>query len=194
MADITKITDFDARILSLIIGQFQETNTLSGIIEAMNIQAQDYENAIFELRDEFWLTIAKGNQLDIIGSILGLERASRTDSEYRIALQAWINISLGSGEPEIIISAINLLYNPNELEYIPNYPAKYYLFLWDTTLEESIDVNKDILDSLSPLGVEALQIEPLYFGSLSAFSGEDVPISLGTSNIDAKNNYLYKVR
>jgi hypothetical protein len=146
--EIQQITDYTIN-LSLLLEQYKKSTKLNGLIDSTCDQADDLESALFELRNLFYLATAEGIQLDIIGSIFGVERMGLNDDDYR-SLIAFFGSFIKSGEPESIITILKRIYAATFVTYIPSYPAVpagYYLITDATiTLAE--------LEVLSPAGVQ----------------------------------------
>ena len=148
MSEITQITDYSSN-LTLILEQYKESDLLKDLIDIMNNQADDLEQALFEIRDEFWLNVAIGNQLDILGGIFGLARKGMSDSDYRTALIGKAAL-ITSGEPETIITLLKLLYEATYVDYwgsFPVIPAGFYL-------HTDAEITMQELERISPAGVQ----------------------------------------
>jgi len=146
--EIQKITDFDEN-LSLLPGQFDDSVKLRAVLSQLNTQAKDVEDAIFEVRDEFWLETAAGVQLDVVGSIFNAAREGRTDEVYRAFLQASAG-NVFSGTPEEIIDYLINILGFSNARYSPggvHAPAEFYIRTDDYNLDP------ELLNTLSPAGV-----------------------------------------
>lgn len=120
--ELERITNYDEVTLPLIVRQYFNSDRLRGIIESMNDRADELEQALFEIRDEFWIDTATGAQLDVIGSILGESRLGRNDTDYRAAIKAKA-AQIVSGESEGIISVLKSLFGATFVDYMPEYPT-----------------------------------------------------------------------
>jgi PKD repeat protein len=60
-----------------------------------------------------------GNDLDVVGEVLGLPRLGKSDGAYASALQAMPEINHGSGQLEILIAYTNLFLSPTNLLVFP---------------------------------------------------------------------------
>jgi hypothetical protein len=158
MSEIVKITDWDARIIALIIEQYKEKTLIEGIPTIANIQAQDLENALFEIRDNYWLDTAEGKQLDVIGKIMNILREGRNDTEYRMFLKSQAGATF-SGTPEEIINILKASFGYSVVEYTPGYPEEPAFFYINT--EGQPYVAQDVLYQLSPAGVGGLLLSGL---------------------------------
>jgi hypothetical protein len=156
VSNITRITDYDSVTLDLLITQYRDSDNLKGVIRALNEQAEDIEQALFEIRDEFWLfpvagspiVQAVGKQLDVLGAVFGEPRNGRSDALYREAIRIASSLQY-SGEPEAIISILKTVFGASYAHYTPGWPtipATYYIVTDVTISRWSIDV-------ISPAGV-----------------------------------------
>lgn len=168
---IEQITDYDSN-LSLLLTQFKDSTNLRGLLSAANSSANTIEQALFDIRDGFWLDTAIGVQLDVIGDILGIARTSLDDTIYREGIRARLGL-LFSGEPEGILSALTILFGATFAHYYPGYPAipgSYYIFT-DAVISNSQ------LEILSPAGVQAL-------------IGNNIIDAVGNDIVDAVGNII----
>lgn len=109
------IDDHSAQALARVAQEYKQSTRLLGIIESVVDNWQELDNAFWQLATERYLftdveidqtTVnyeAEGVQLDVIGRILGLDRAALTDDEYRLALKAKIKVIHSSGTGEELI-------------------------------------------------------------------------------------------
>jgi len=163
--EIVKIEDYE-RVLELLPDQFRDSVNLRALFEIRAAQAQDLEDAMFEVRDNYWLDTATGVQLDVIGDILNRPRDGRTDEEYRTYLKN-IGTSILSGTPGEIITALQVIYGlEGPIIYSPEYPAGY--FIYD---EFGYGISTDVLEPITPAGVQGFFGSPIAQGDLS----EDEP-------------------
>lgn len=169
---ITKIDDY-TEFTDLILSQFQDSENLKGIISAMGEVFNDLETAVFEIRSEFEIDDAIGDQLDILGSIFLEDREGRDDTEYRQAIKAKASRQY-SGEPESIIDILKASYGATYVYYRPYYDAKYYI------LTDADIVSEDLVP-ISPSGVQPF-VETHYLVD-----------ALGRYIVDALGRYITSV-
>lgn len=153
MKELTQKTNYE-ELVQLILNQYKDSNNLTGIIESVLRRANISEQALFEIRDEFYLFNAVGAQLDVIGVIFNISRFGRFDSLYRKAIQEKAVLQY-SGEPESIIELMQSVYGATQVQYRPAYPGKYYLFT-DASGVLSREIN-----IINPAGVLALFEKPI---------------------------------
>jgi hypothetical protein len=149
MANIEKKTDQNAD-LKLMLGQYEKSKNLKGVVATNNKQSADLEDALFELRDEFYVDTAEGVQLDIIGKIFKVDRKGDTDTDYRERIKL-TGATIGSGEPEFIIGALKALYGATFVGYYPGYPGEPASF----TVITDATITLSELTVLAPAGVKA---------------------------------------
>jgi hypothetical protein len=142
---ISKISDYKINA-DLLLAQFQDSQKLKGMMQAMGDSRNDLETAIFEIRSEFEIDSAVGDQLDILGSIFAEDREGRDDTEYRQAIKAK-GARQYSGEPESIIEILKASYGATYVHYRPYYDAKYYI-------STDVDITSEDLIPISPAGVQ----------------------------------------
>lgn len=120
----TKITDHSARALARQWGIYSENPNISWLIERMASQVQEAEDAFYQLIAERWLDTAVGNQLDMLGEILGVDRNALDDDDYRLALKAAVARYKSSGRPEQVITSFKLLVESDRVFLSEVFPAE----------------------------------------------------------------------
>jgi hypothetical protein len=136
MKELTKITDYDF-VLDLLIQQYKDKPDCFALIQTISKQSEDLEDALFEVRDEFWVSSAVGVQLDVLGAIQNETRYAKNDTDYRTAIQTRILINNGSGEFEILITALTGLFGATTAHLQNQGNANLYLWT-DIVLTEAI--------------------------------------------------------
>ena len=112
----------------LILEQFKNAENLFKVFEIKSLSQQEIDTLFISIIEKYYLNDAIGAQLDIIGKIVGLSRAGRGDDSYRTLIKLKININASSGQPEIVISAVEQLYDATIVEYRPAYPAGFEIY------------------------------------------------------------------
>lgn len=148
--EIVKQTDYDDNF-TLLLEQFKDSDNLKGILSAFNTEMEKVEDALFEIRDNFYLATAEGDQLDTLGLIFNEDRQGRSDTDYRNAIQSKAEV-LYSGTPEGIYTQLKLLYGATTLQYSPADAGDYALYYMSTDAV----ITEEQLEVLSPAGVTVL--------------------------------------
>jgi len=149
----THIADAKARLLS----QFQGKPLIEGLLDAIDQQVQDYEDATIALQGLLDIASMVGDQLDGIGTILGRAREGLSDADYRTALTERISALYSSGEPEAVIQAYILATGATSVTYVPDYPAKFGL---DGNGTEPANL-LSIIEAAAPAGVGVQLLDTL---------------------------------
>ena len=150
--ELTQITDYQAIAESLLIEQYKDSVNLIGVLNTKSEQANDLEQAIFEVRDSIYLDVATGAQLDIIGHVWNVPRVGLNDNEYRAAIEFKVALRISGTIPELI-QILKSVYGATYVEYFPQYPAKFLII-------SDADINQTELESISPAGVGVFFIDP----------------------------------
>lgn len=145
MIELVQETNYQESALSLLMAQYSNAEKLQGILSAKSNQANDLEQAAFEVRDSIYLEDAAGTQLDIIGKIYDVSRAGMSDSEYREEIEAKIALKISGTIPEVI-NILKSIYSATYTEYYPQYPGKY-LMITDA------DISQEDFEAISPAGI-----------------------------------------
>lgn len=149
--DIIKIDDYDI-YLDLLIQAYQDRPKFVQVLQTLTKQCEDIELAIYEFFTEFSINTAVGNQLDLIGRIVGLDRDGRDDDSYRTLLKIKIEINFSAGTPESLIKTAVSLYSAANVQYVPIYPAKVQLWTDGTIgLYQEYDLELDVPGDLMEL-------------------------------------------
>ncbi len=135
---------------SRLIEQYKESSKFNALIESIILPIQEIENQIDAVYKQRSINTAEGLQLNGIGSIVGESRLDRTDSLYRAAILAQIEINTSGGQPESIINAVRQILKPIVIDYVDIYPAYFQLFIQTNNFISNLP---SIFRSLSPTGV-----------------------------------------
>lgn len=135
--------DHIAEALENLVTQFKGKANIEATLTAFIQQVQDLEEAFFELLEERFIDVAVGAQLDGFGSIVGEARESRSDEDYRLAIKARIQLNLGNGTPEDLISLVRSVAGNVRVKIIDFFPAGFIA---------------DVVDPIDPLVVDPARL------------------------------------
>ena len=99
--------------LDNLLTQFQGENAIEGFLTPFIEQVQILEDVGFELYLDRWAATAVGDQLDVLGRIVGREREGRNDDDYRLWISAQILINRSSGTANELLTVIQLITSNN---------------------------------------------------------------------------------
>lgn len=123
MTNVSKIDQHGIRAKRELFAQFQQSTNLQKLIDVFTEELDELESVFHQLLVERNVTNAVGNQLDIIGEIVGQAREGRTDDEYRTAIRFKIAINTANSTEPSITSAAKLLLNFTEVSIQETFPA-----------------------------------------------------------------------
>jgi len=130
---------------NLILEQFKSSDNINAMIDLSMQQGNKIEQCLYEIKNNFYLDMAEGVQLDILGRVFNELRQGRIDADYRLALQEKGALNF-SGEPESIISILKSTYGATYVNYRPDYPGKFYI-------NTDAEITHSILEPLAMAGV-----------------------------------------
>lgn len=146
------------------------------LIDALFQEVQTVEDEAWNLMAQRSIDTALGNQLDLLGTIIGAVRLpGQSDADYRIRLRAQIIQNLSCGEPETLISILTLLIGGGVSVYVDELGGGNVLPFVSTALT-STQVNQfvNLCQRSAPIGVRVLGIGLFYPGDTFALAGPDV--------------------
>jgi len=106
---IAQETSHKAKAVERLIQQYKNSPKLIGIINALGDQAQSAEDGLYTLFGLLDIDTSEGEQLDGIGSIVGIARQGYSDPTYRILIKGKIAENTSTGTAEDIIQIYNIL-------------------------------------------------------------------------------------
>lgn len=114
----------------LILQYLKDAENINKIFEIKGLRRNEQEALFFSILDHYYLDTAIGAQLDIIGKIVGIQRDGRTDDNYRILIRLKQKINNSSGNIQILIDTIRILFSATFVHYIriDEEPATINLF------------------------------------------------------------------
>lgn len=135
-----------------LLYQFKDKPNFEAFVTAFVQQFQDIEDVIGQLLTDRQVDTATGENLNILGRIVGQPREGRTDADYRIWIKARIQINKSSGLTEEIYNVLKLItgfmdvgdFQIEELDY----PASFFMTI--NPALESLDpqIIYDVIDEM----------------------------------------------
>jgi hypothetical protein len=134
--------DHSARGLERLLYQFQgEAHPLIQALAEAPLQVSTVlDQLLIDVDGLRWLDTAVGEQLDVVGAILGCEREGRYDSPYRTAIEAELLVLRSSGTVDQIFAPLDLYEPGNDgtvSDLKPLDPAGFRLSITDPVLDET---------------------------------------------------------
>lgn len=97
------------RALARLTQQFRGKTNVEALLSALAAPGQDVEDACWQLLTERTVDEAIGAQLDDLGAIVGEERQSRDDDDYRRFIRARITVNRSTGSANDILTVARLV-------------------------------------------------------------------------------------
>ena len=119
-----KLNHVDEAIAHLL-QQFKGLTNWPKVLTAFVEQIQDLENMFEDLISIPDLDTSTGEQLDVLGRIVGEARQGRSDSDYLIGLRGRILVNKSEGTPVDIIELLTVISDGSSVELIEYFPAAY---------------------------------------------------------------------
>lgn len=144
--------------VALLLEQFRGRARLEALLCSYLERISELELAIVEVRNLRDLDSAAGEQLDVIGRIVGESREGRTDDDYRRFLRVRILINKSTGTPEELIAAAVLVTQPDAIELVESFPAFVTVTAFaGGAVADGGKVN-EVLQLMKPAGVGLLYV------------------------------------
>lgn len=111
---------------------------MEAILDALRVQAVELSAALTDLRFARLITTAVGEQLDVLGEIVGAARESDTDEPYRLRIKAQVLVNRSSGCPEEIYAIFDLIKPVGATMEIEDwFPAAFVLRLYGAAITDA---------------------------------------------------------
>ena len=128
--------------------QYKDAPNLMDLVEFLAEETDELLVANRELYDFYDVDAMGGVNLDILGRIVDVPRNGDTDAAYRPRIKMGLATEI-NGTPNEIIAIVKGVYNGSFAEYVPEYPAGYFI------LTDAPSLSIDALERISPAGVMA---------------------------------------
>jgi hypothetical protein len=128
--------------------QYKQSARLRGVIEAVQGQFDDLEDAFMEIYQALDPREAIGVALDYIGAIVGVDREPAEDDEsYRVRIITRSFLDAGLPTPETVRAIIKYMTGSRSVGLFPDWPAAMYYVLDGGTQADLSTVEKEIMTS-----------------------------------------------
>ena len=112
----------------LLMSQWENSPNIQGLLKSYVENLQLVEVALFQLLNERGLYTAIGEQLDVLGRILGESRKSRGDISYRVALVGRATANNSDGSTEDVMGTLRAVTGANNITFFEHYPASVHYY------------------------------------------------------------------
>jgi hypothetical protein len=109
--------------LANLTAQFSDSTKLRALVQLYVEEVQELEDTFVDLLEQFDVDAAIGASLDVVGAIVGEQRSTRDDTDYRLAIKARILVLKSDGTREdvlgVITALIGLAFTLELMEFSP---------------------------------------------------------------------------
>ena len=184
MAALTYDPDHVARGVARLIERYRKPRT-SALLESWLAEVQEAEDALWQLLVDRSLATAEGDQLDVLGKIVGQPREGRSDDVYRLWISARNMVLRSSGRTEEMLKIARTLVGATDTVALDEYyPAAFVMRLdGDLTLTLGYQIAY-MLRQAKPAGVQ-FQMTWSVSAPAFRFSPDDSPVLDSPYGFDA---------
>ena len=155
-----KVIDHSEKAQSRITDNLKKEN-FEKFVKIYTESSQEIEVAFQELAVQKDIDTAEGVWLDYLGSLLGVDRQSQTDEEYRVSLKVQIAVNTSDGTPSVIQEAVKLFTDATGVRYKETNPRSFGQGVTTFTLFVDFLMNGreelyDLVQELKPVGTQAV--------------------------------------
>lgn len=175
---------------SRLMEQRKKATNLQAIVTAAANQLQLLEQVIQDFLLKRGLDAAVGVNLDIVGLIVGQDRAGRTDDDYRLRLRLRIVQNNSEGTPEDLLNIMRTLLAPLGAEFMENFPAEFAIAIIEPGNDIAAAEVKEAIQSGKIAGVNGDYISHTDGLPAFAFDGDGDPNKAGFGYTDSQRQPL----
>jgi hypothetical protein len=124
--------------LNRLTSLYRDKPRISGELESFLTQVQKLEDVTLEVILGIWPLTAVGNQLDILGEIVGQPRGELTDDQYRVFILGRVFINKSKGKTPEVYELLRILGIEAPILLSEYYPCAQEIEIYDTDLGEQI--------------------------------------------------------
>ena len=135
--------------VELLLHQWEDSPNIQGLLKSYTENLQLVEGALFQLLNERGLATAIGEQLDVLGRIVGEDRIGKSDEPYRVALVGRATANNSDGSTEDVMRTLKAITQADNISFFEHYPASVHYYA-DSGVSNGI---VDALDRASSAGV-----------------------------------------
>jgi hypothetical protein len=112
----------------LLLWQWRDSPNVKGLLKSFTENLQFVEDSLFQLLDERGLYTAIGEQLDVLGRIVGEDRYGRSDEPYRVALIGRVTANNSDGSTEEAMQTLRAITQAEHITFFEHYPASVHYY------------------------------------------------------------------
>lgn len=173
------IIDFIARARGRMLQQFkrEEAPNLDKLLQVLIAEIQEAENELYELRVLRSVSTASGEQLDVLGDLVGIDRNGLSDIDFRNEIFLQIAINNGGGQEPVLSALLSNLTDATVIDIWEIFPAGLDIFI------NSDDLSLSTIQSLRRAIAATVSLQFAYTdgGDPFAFDGDSYGLGFGST-------------
>lgn len=173
--------------LARLIAQYKNQPNLTGFITPYLTQCQELETVAFQILSILSDVESQvGEQLDLVGRVVGQPRNGQTDTDYIKWILARMIVNRASGTPDELLQVLTQV-NDNTHSYTEYYPASFLIRLFGVLLDDPEQIAA-ILTETRAAGVGGGLLYSTY-GDDQTFIFADADLVQGSSKLGFSLNF-----
>lgn len=128
MSRMTQNNNISTDAIDRLLTQFKDQANIEALIQVYTDEMQEIEDVLFELRDNRSLDTAEGDQLDVLGAIVGQDRGGRSDADYLNYIILKIAQNTSRGTAEDVFAIFNILTSSESCHLLELFPAAIEIY------------------------------------------------------------------
>lgn len=120
--------DYVQQALDKLFYQYRESSNLKELLSSFCVNLGLTQTDTYDIIGSLDLETSTGTFLDLIGKLVNVPRAGRSDDDYRSAIKLSIAFNTSQGTPDKLLEAITLATNATTVRLWETFPlgARYY--------------------------------------------------------------------
>lgn len=171
---IDLITDHVEQSKDRLREQYKNKPQILSLIEVWVGQIQELEEILYDLSTSRSIANGIGQQLDLLGELLGKAREGRSDADYKIVLLAKVAQNISRGTPEDVIGVFKILTNSLSVQLSDGYNGEVYLLADHALSQTEVNTILREMDSVVSAGVRINAVGSFDPDDSFAFNGTDI--------------------
>lgn len=149
-------TDHVAQGVDLLLQQFDKSPKLRALLAAFLSELQLIDDSLADLHDGNFIEQAFGQRLDILGKVVGQQRAQMCDDDYRLWIRARILLNHCQGNAEDIYKILQVVLGEDVTLRIDEHPeAVFTLSVLKVVEKYDMGMILRLINAAKPVGVSA---------------------------------------
>lgn len=112
-----------------LTSQWANSPNVKALLDSWQTSLESVEDTLFDLLNERSITTAVGEQLDVIGRIVGEDRQGKSDDFYRSALMGRIVANTSDCTTEAVLTSLRTVCGTEGVNFFEHYPSELHMWV-----------------------------------------------------------------